>query len=58
MFWAEKLLLIITQQILPRNVEINKIQLDWSEDSVKNDHFTGISGSGAARPEIFEHILG
>jgi hypothetical protein len=39
-------------------VKINKIQQDWSDESVKKDHFTRISGSGATRPEIFEHILG
>jgi hypothetical protein len=58
MFWAEKLLLIIIQQVLPRNVKINKIRRDWNDESVKNDHFTRISGSGVARPEIFGHILG
>jgi hypothetical protein len=57
-FGAKKLLLIIAQQILPRNVKINKILRNWSDESVKNDHFTRISGSGAARLEIFEHILG
>jgi hypothetical protein len=57
-FRAEKLVLVIIHQLVPRNVKINKILRDWSDDSVKNDHFTRISGSGEARPEIFEHILG
>jgi hypothetical protein len=57
-FWAEKLVLVLIHQLLPRNVEINKIQRDWRNESVKNDHFTRISGSGAAKPEIFDHILG
>jgi hypothetical protein len=52
------LVLVIIHQLVPRNVKINKILRDWSYESVKNDHFTRISGSGAARPEIFEHILG
>jgi hypothetical protein len=56
-FWAEKLVLVIIQQFLPRNVKINKIQWYWSDESVKNYHFTRISGSDAARHEIFEHIL-
>jgi hypothetical protein len=57
-FWAEKLVLVTVHQLLPRNVKKNKILRDWSDESVKNDHFTiRISGSGAARPEIFEHIL-
>jgi hypothetical protein len=57
-FWAKKLVLVRFHQLLPRNVTINKILQDWSDESVKNDHFTRILGSGAARPEIFECILG
>jgi hypothetical protein len=48
-YWIQ-LLLIITQQILPRNVEINKIQRNWSEDSVKNDHKTLSTISGYKGP--------
>jgi hypothetical protein len=35
---------------LPRNVKINKILRDWSDESVKNDHFTRIRAR--ARPGL------